>query len=312
MINLNGIYSRQSLKNNRSRTALAVLSGSKGLRSSRDSYVRSSRETDHNTYSKYSVTIRVITKGEYTPQILDLINFHHDDICRHKGSRLDDYIIGCKRYMKNEIPTIDPCRCSEIKAIDNTVTFDEGTYYKYTDKTGYTHILACTKNYLGQPQSDLDAHRQNKSTYNMGKFWRILAQNQPGCGDAGALGMHFSREEQLQFLKDAGIKNGFFNVNIGERRQVNFLTQSKTSGPVISKRQYDNYYKSLTQPIINFKNRYFSPGDMIKIGDKEYTMKEDYSIDIPCGEDIYMIEYPQQQKNRIVCDDNSTACVAPA
>ncbi len=44
MINLNGIYSRESLKNNKSRTALAVLSGSKRLRGKRDSYVRSARE----------------------------------------------------------------------------------------------------------------------------------------------------------------------------------------------------------------------------------------------------------------------------
>lgn len=313
MINLNGIYSRDLLKNNRTRMALAILSGTKCPRGNRDSYVRNtSREADYSTYDKYSVTIRVITKGEYTPEILDLINFHYDDICRNKGNRVDDYIIGCKKYMKNEIPTIDPCRCGDIKAIDNTVTFDEGKYYKYIDKTGYTHIFACTKNYLGQPQSDLDAHRQNKSTYNIGLFWRMLAQNQPGCGNATGLGMHFSREEQIQFLNDAGIKNGFFKVYIGERRQENFLTQCMTVGPVIPKKQYDDYYKQLTQPGISLKNHYFSPGDTIKIGTKEYTMKDDYSIDIPYGEDIYMIEYPKYQKNRVICDENSMIRLVPA
>ena len=128
MINLNGIYSRDLLKNNRTRMALAILSGTKCSRGNRDSYVRSaSREAAYSTYDKYSVTIRVITKGEYTPEILDLINFHYDDICRNKGSRVDDYIIGCKKYMKNEIPTIDPCRCGDIRAVHNTVTFDEGS-----------------------------------------------------------------------------------------------------------------------------------------------------------------------------------------
>ena len=133
----------------------------------------------------------------------------------------------------------------------------------------------------------------------------MLAQNQPGCGNAVGLSMHFSREEQLRFLEDAGIKPGFFKVNIGERRQENFLTQSMTKGPVIPKKQYDDYYKQLTQPGISLKNLYFSPGDTIKIGTKEYIMKDDYSVDIPYGEDIFMIEYPDHQVNNIVVNENS-------
>lgn len=237
-------------------------------------------------------------RQEYSTTILDYINFHFDDICRQKGNKRDVLIINGKIYNKNNIPVIDPDRCSEIKARDGVVSFDAGNYYRYTDKTGYTHIFSCTEYYLGQPQSELSAQRQNESTNKIGKFWRMLAQN------GTYIDLYFSKEDQIKYLKDAGITEGFFKVKIGKREQEYYLSYGR-GGPIASKKKYDAYYQHLTSPGIKLLNYHFSPGDTVRIGEKEYIMKDDCSLDIPYGEDIWGIKYPDHRVNEIVVNENS-------
>ncbi len=248
-----------------------------------------------NLYEKDDTSIR----HEYSTTILDYINFHFDDICRQKGDKHDVLIINGKIYNKNNIPRIDPARCNEIRAKDGVVSFDAGNYYRYTDKTGYTHVFTCTEDYLGQPQTELSAHRQNEGTYIIGKFWRMLAQN------GTYIDLYFSREDQIKYLNDADITDGFFKVQIGSCKQEYYLSNGRKGGPIVAKKNYDAYYQHLMSPGIKLINYYFSPGDTVRIGEKEYIMKDDYSLDIPYGEDIWGIEYPDHRVNEIVVNENS-------
>ena len=40
----------------------------------------------------------------------------------------------------------------------------------------------------------------------------------------------------------------------------------------------------------------YEAGDIFKIGDKEYILSENHTLDIPYGEDIYNLEYPSNYK----------------
>ena len=36
----------------------------------------------------------------------------------------------------------------------------------------------------------------------------------------------------------------------------------------------------------------YEPGDVFKIGEKEYVLSENYTLNTPYGEDIFNMEYP--------------------
>ncbi|MBR4573981.1 MAG: hypothetical protein IKO16_03640 [Lachnospiraceae bacterium] len=299
-VGVSQIHSCQILKNHRTETALSVFYQGKRVNKRRDFYTRSDLSgMKYSLYEKNSVGISNGSKGQYTQDILDYINFHFDDICRQKGDKHDVLIINGKIYNKNNIPRIDPTMCNEIRAKDGVVSFDAGNYYRYTDKTGYTHVFTCTEDYLGQPQTELSAHRQNENTHIIGKFWRMLAQN------GTYIDLYFSREDQIKYLNDADITNGFFKVQIGSCKQEYYLSNGRKGGPIVAKKNYDAYYQHLMSPGIKLINYYFSPGDTVRIGEKEYIMKDDYSLDIPYGEDIWGIEYPDHPVNDIVVENSS-------
>ena len=57
---------------------------------------------------------------------------------------------------------------------------------------------------------------------------------------------------------------------------------------------YNARYKNLTSGGILLDE--YEAGDIFKIGDKEYILSENHTLDIPYGEDIYNLEYPSNYK----------------
>ena len=77
-------------------------------------------------------------------------------------------------------------------------------------------------------------------------------------------------------MENAGIKNGFFTVKMGDREATQFYSATKTTSPIQSKERYDARYKNLTSGGILLDE--YEAGDIFKIGDKEYILSENHTL----------------------------------
>ena len=231
------------------------------------------------TYSKNSAGTRI------SRSVIDRINFGYMGIHKNHGESISSINVNGTEYLKKDIPAVDPQWCTQIKAKNNVVHFDNGQYYKYTDREGNTHTFTCDHDRLIQPYSDLISGRQNSRSYGITKFWNMLSQ------DGTYLGLYYSADEQKRLLNDAGIREGFFSVESGSRKQDYFYSNG-SAGVAVRKFEYDAVYDMFTNRGSALFNKY-EVGTIIKVGGKEYTMNADGKFDIPYGEDIFDIQFPK-------------------
>lgn len=242
----------------------------------RDSYV-------HGENSVYEIYVRkTVVSGKFPQAIVDIINF---DL----GSVVEDdtgFTVGGVKYLRKDLPAVDLDHCLEIKAENNEVVFERGRYYKFQDREGKYHVLDCRGNSVSQPYSEQTMKLQNEESDQMGKFWGCI-----GC--EGVYGSkYYSDEEQKKILNAAGIKDGFFSVQVGEKRQELFLSNG-VAGTVVPKRRYDGTYNMFMNTNVLDK---YAVGSVFVIGGKEYILDENKRLDIPYGADIYDIKYPMMEK----------------
>lgn len=245
---------------------------------SRDVYIQGVIQSGF-TYSKKSAGSRI------SRSVMDTINFGYMGIHKNHGESVNSINVNGTEYLKKDIPAVNPKWCTQIKAKNNVVHFDNGQYYKYTDTEGNTHTFSCDHDRLAQPYSDLISGRQNSKSYGIAKFWNMLSQ------DGTYLGLYYSAAEQKQFLNDAGIKEGFFAVESGARKQDYFYSNGN-AGVAVRKFEYDAVYDMFTNRGSALFNEY-EVGTIIKVGGKEYAMNADRKFDIPYGEDIFDIQFPK-------------------
>ncbi|MBQ4069240.1 MAG: hypothetical protein IJC76_08315 [Lachnospiraceae bacterium] len=248
------------------------------LLSNRDSYVKGG----DNTSCVYSAKVG-LKLGSATSSVLDMINFNYLDIMKQKCDKQFSIIIGGKEYLKSELPTVSADKCKEIKAVNNIIDFTNGQYYKYTEKDGRVHTFTCTNDHVDQPYSELVSGRQSDASYQVAKFWNMLSR------DGTYISLYYSKEKQEQLLNDAGITEGFFTVKSGKHQQEYFYSQG-SAGVAVRKFEYDSTYEMFTRGSALF-NKY-NVGDKFMIGGKEYTLTEERKFDIPYGDDIFDIEFP--------------------
>ena len=265
------------------RGAGAYKSNKIGNRGRRDEYVHGII-TPTITYSKNNSRTIGISKS-----VMDAINFGYTNIHKDHGETVNSIKVNGKEYSKKSLPTVDEAWCSTIQAKDNVVHFDNEKYYKYTDKDGCLHTFSCDHDRLTQPYSDLISGRQNSKSYEITKFWNMLSQ------DGTYLGSYFTGDEQKQFLNDAGIKEGFFSVEAGSRKQEYFYSNGN-AGVAVRKFEYDAVYDMYTNRGSALFNKY-EVGSVFKIGGKKYALNEDRKLDIPYGEDIFDIQFPQMKSD---------------
>ena len=259
----------------------ATIARSKGNRTQRDEYVHG-LISPSITYSK-----KLINKSKLSRSVMDAINFNYMDIHRNHGESVDSITVNGKKLLKKDLPSIDTDWCSPIQAINNTVRFENGNYYKYTDRSGYTHTFACDHDRINQPYSDQLAGRQNNNSYQITKFWNMLS------GDGTYLGLYFSAEEQKQMLGDAGIKEGFFCVESGSRKQEYYYSNGN-AGVCVRKFEYDATYEMYNKRgSALFKD--YPVGSKFTFAGQEYELKEDRTIDIPYGIDIFDVQFPKMR-----------------
>ena len=142
---MNGMVNWKNINSN----PMAALSGKQrmidvllGKRSTVNKGQRDSFLKKDNFVAKIGLYTAPVTKtaGKVSDEILDKINFAYLD-----GTELpDSFIFEGVKYLKEDFPGISLDRCEKAVAENNTLVFQPGKYYQFTDEAGKTHILTCT------------------------------------------------------------------------------------------------------------------------------------------------------------------------
>ena len=165
----------------------------------------------------------------------------------------------------------------QVSVKDNEVHFESHSYYEFTDKDGKAHTVFSLNTTLStDTYADFD---QEAADYV--DFWGSLAS-----GNTSALKEKYSQSEIRDKLEEAGIQNGFFTVGVGKSSQTYYLSQNKDVDALFSKEEYDKQYNALTSGKA-FELDDFQPGQTVTVGGKDYVLKDDKSLDIEYGAELY-------------------------
>lgn len=187
--------------------------------------------------------------------------------------------VGDKKYFNLESlnTALGKNNQKKVSVVNNTVLFENNSYYKFTGKDGKEHTTlslggALHTGLFGEDICD-------KEAANYVDFWNCLNSKNPS-----GIYMKFSNEEIRSRLADAGIQNGFFTVTVGGRTATHYLSQGKNTAAVHSKEQYDERYNMMTNG--EFFKR-LEAGHKVVIDGKEYVLGEGKKLDVEYGADIF-------------------------
>ncbi len=165
---------------------------------------------------------------------------------------------------------------------DNEVRFDNYSYYQFAGKDGKSHTVLSMGGSLSQGIfGSFGKSVFDKEAEDYADFWDSLAK-----GSNYGLEQKYSQKEIRSKLEEAGIKNGFFTVSVGNRSQTYYLSQNKDVNALYSKEAYDKYYNMLTSGKAFHLDK-FQPGQTVTIGGKDYVLNENKGIDIEYGAEVY-------------------------
>ena len=273
--------SLQSLNRRQSLTNILLNKQNVGQSGKKDLFVRST------TYDAGTYTISAGQRRKMIPgSVLAAMN---NDISKVRKQG-DIYECGGTFFTAEQIPKISGACLNEIKAEDNIIDFGKNKYFKYVSRDGQEHCLYTDNKGIGAIVSEImRGEPYDPVLERYASFWNYMMTKDPVY-----VQLSYSDEEIRGDMENAGIKNGFFTVKMGDREATQFYSATKTTSPIQSKERYDARYKNLTSGGILLDE--YEAGDIFKIGNKEYVLSESHTLDIPYGEDIYNIEYPSNYK----------------
>lgn len=221
----------------------------------------------------------------------DLLNMINNDISLVKKAG-NLYECAGKKFSPEQIPEINPDTLQEIKAEKNVLNFGKNQYFKYISKDGKEHSLYTDNHLIGSIYSEvMRGAPHDKELEQYARFWNYLMKSK----DPIYLSLEFPLDKIKNYLNEAGIEPGFFTVKMGGEENTHFYSNGENSVLIYSKDRYDERYKKMTSPGSSFFSNY-EPGDVWKVGGKEYVLSGDRTLDIPYGEDIYDLEAPSNYK----------------
>lgn len=247
-------------------------------------------------YSKMDITLHYIN-GYIPKRILNELN------CLYNGhgyyTQGDYYIYDNVAFKKEAIPAIDIRSLQEVKAQDNYLNFGSHEYFKYRAKDGKEYPLqvgSMLGNGIGAIHTEY--MRGNDSAYEKQcqdylKFWNgVMVDTGPDVP-----GLFFNRNEAKAFMEEAGITPGFFTVKMSDDVKTFYYSMNTTSRMIETQKSYDIRYESLTNSSSKLLTD-FEPGSIFKIGNKEYILSEDFTLDIEYGADVFALIVPER---KILC-----------
>ncbi|MDE7444414.1 MAG: hypothetical protein K2N15_01690 [Lachnospiraceae bacterium] len=288
-INLHGTAFNNDIYANRRRIIINTLLGGSGIKG------KKMRDEFLPTYDKnlvYKSEIYTSNMGKKIKYISrDLLSIINNDISQVIQSG-DIFECAGETFTAEQIPEINPNNLKEIKAEKNILNFGKNQYFKYISKNGEEHSLYTDNNLIGSIYSEImRGAPYDRELERYARFWNYLMKSK----DPIYISLEYSRDEMKNYLDEAGIEPGFFTIKMGDKENTHFYSTGKNSVLVYSKGRYDERYKKMTEKGSTFFRNY-EPGDVWKIGGKEYTLSDDYTLNIPYGEDIYDVEAPSNYR----------------
>lgn len=200
----------------------------------------------------------------------------------------------------NENPELNVRLLNTIFAKENTIDFGSANFFKYTKSTGESQaIFSKPDGGLCRPISeDIERNGYDRETERYIHFWNNLGSGNafllpPGNHHLPSLG--YSDDEIRSYLEKAGISKGIFSVKTGSVESEFFYSGSEQY-PIYKKKDYDLRYHTMTSADFAFDKSVFrclEPGTEITIAGNKYTLKSDFTLDIPYGTDIFDIQIPK-------------------
>ncbi len=200
-----------------------------------------------------------------------------------------------------DVPRININSLHEAAAKENVMDFGSNCYFKYTNSAGKSYALfsmqggaisrPMSEYLIGTPSFDLETERYTN-------FWNILRSGHammlpPNNNLSPRFG--YSQRDICSYLDEAGISKGFFAVKMGSRKSEFFYSDSKQY-PIYTKEDYDHRFYTMTSSDFSYDKSVFSclePGTEITISGKKYALKDDLTLDITYGTDIFDIQTPK-------------------
>ncbi|MDE7286515.1 MAG: hypothetical protein K2N55_06710, partial [Lachnospiraceae bacterium] len=221
----------------------------------------------------------------------DFLNMINNDISLVKKTG-NLYECAGKKFSPEQIPEINTDTLQEIRAEKNVLNFGKNQYFKYISKDGKGHSLYTDSNLIGSIYSEvMRGAPYDKELERYARFWNYLMKSK----DPIYITLEFPLDEVKNYLGESGIEPGFFSVKMGEKENTHFYSTGENSVLIYSKDRYDERYRKMTEEGSSFFNNY-EPGDVWKVGGKEYVLSDDRTLNIPYGEDIYDLEAPSNYK----------------
>ena len=238
-----------------------------------------------NSLGVYS-TYKGCTSKKISDTILSIMN---NDISKVKMSG-DVFECGGICFTANQIPKIDCSSLSEVQAENNVLDIGRNKYFKYVSSDGREHSLYTDNKGIGSIVSEIMCGEPyDAAVERYASFWNYSMTEDPVY-----IGLNYSDDQIRNYMSEPGVSYGFFTVKMGDREATQFYSATETTSPIQVKERYDMRYQHLTSGGVLLDE--YEPGSVFKIGDKEYVLSENHTLDIPYGEDIYNLQYPSSYR----------------
>lgn len=281
----NQLLAQKMSSNNSEKQLINMLLGKKNPQAKRDIFVPSrSNDVYFSTYSAGNGR-----KADYiSKDTLALIN---NNISCVQSQGNVHFLRDGRSFTTDQIPPVNTSGLKEVKAENNCIDFGKNTYFKYVSKDGIEHYLYTNDHGPGSIFSEyLRGAPYDGTLERYSWFWNYIGT----AKDTVYIAESFSLGEVEAYLEEAGIQPGFFTVKMGDTETTRFYSTGKYTNLIYTQERYNVKYESLTKTgRILCK---YEPGSVFKIKGKEYVLSENHTLDIPYGEDIYDIEYPENYR----------------
>lgn len=191
-----------------------------------------------------------------------------------------------KKYTVNQkmlssIKSVDGQPVTELTAVNNTLTIDKGSYYRFQTKEGRTVILTSDNQgsvYMPYDELNLADDAFTPSQYGeidrVEKFFTYLGSDMSGY----CVRINYSKAETKDMLAKVGIEPGWFEVKSGPKTNKFYMLDDGTI--------YPEYDVEATRGAFNTRNWFnegYTKDSLFIIDGKEYKLDDNGHVHIPEG-----------------------------